>query len=283
MFDLDGIAPKIRALFTIFENWTQSAADQALNRINTYLNASVSSISTGGKRRAVLLTGSGNWSHSNVKDNFILVTLVAAGGAGERDSGSGDGGGGGGGGEVILRMPYFVTGGSTAYNVGGQTAGRSTDGPGSNGANTTFGSLTAYGGEGGGQDGSNGGGDGGGLGSIGGGAPGGAGGSTPIDGQDALFNAMNLEFRKAGGGGGGGADDGGADAGNGGTSAFSPGGAGSSNSGGGGASWGAGGPGVTGGGSGANGVEGGGGGGCNTGTSGAGGAGFILIEYEEAT
>jgi len=82
-------------------------------------------------------TGSGNWS---VPANVTLcwTTMIAAGGAGGKDAG---GGAGGGSGEMLFRMPYKCTaGGTVAYAIGaGVTA--------TNGANTTFGTLTVEGGK----------------------------------------------------------------------------------------------------------------------------------------
>ena len=84
--------------------------------------------------------------------NFNLTAvevLVVAGGG----SGGVDNGGGGGAGGLIYNSNFAVTPGTQlAANVGGggaARAGGSDDGPGNNGANSVFGSLTAYGGGGG--------------------------------------------------------------------------------------------------------------------------------------
>lgn len=273
LFDPDGIAPKIRALYNTFLNWSQAEADDVLAKVTTNLDAPVSGAG-GGTRRVVKLTaGSGNWVHpANIKDDFVCITLVAAGGAGGRDSTAGEGGAGGGGGEILYRVPLFLSGSQTAYVVAAQTAGRATDGLGADGADTTFGTLVAQGGKGGGS-------------SAGGSPPpAGAGGGIygGTGGGVQASNGSELGWRIGGGEGGNGDDANGQQPQAGGKS-ISGGGAAdlAGNSGGGGGSWGAGGPGVGTGGGGADGTDGGGGGGCNSGTSGAGGAGFILIEYEE--
>ncbi len=262
MFDLDGIGPKIRALYTTFLNWTQGDADDALAAINTNLDAPISGITSGGKRRAVKITSGSSWTHAaNIKDSFVQVTMVAGGGAGGRQSG--DGGTGAGGGEVIYRAPYFLSGGSTATTIPAAKAGRATNGVGADGDNCVFGTLIAHGGKGGlgASVGSKAGGD-------GGGGWGGVGSTSTPD------PAGQAAWRMGGGAGGELAYDG--------EPGISAGGVFDGSAGGGGGSWGPGGNGVTAGGSGANATEGGGGGGCTTGTSGAGGAGFIIVEWEEA-
>jgi len=84
--------------------------------------------------------------------NFNLTAvevLVVAGGG----SGGVDNGGGGGGGGLIYNSNFAVTPGTqlaaTVGAGGAARAGGSDDGPGNNGANSVFGSLTAYGGGGG--------------------------------------------------------------------------------------------------------------------------------------
>ena len=84
--------------------------------------------------------------------NFDLTAvevLVVAGGG----SGGVDNGGGGGAGGLIYNSNFAVTPGTqltaTVGDGGAARAGGSDDGPGNNGANSVFGSLTAYGGGGG--------------------------------------------------------------------------------------------------------------------------------------
>jgi len=84
--------------------------------------------------------------------NFDLTkveVLVVAGGG----SGGVDNGGGGGAGGLIYNSNFAVTPGTqltaTVGDGGAARAGGSDDGPGNNGANSVFGSLTAYGGGGG--------------------------------------------------------------------------------------------------------------------------------------
>jgi hypothetical protein len=223
------------------------------------LDAPISTVVVGGIRRAVqILSGSGSWTHpANVKDNLVEVTLVGGGGAGGRLSGAGNGGTGGDGGKIILRIPFVLAGGSTAYSVGAGGVGRATDGNGAAGNPTTFGLLSASGG--------------------GTSNPTSPSPSTGINGTlGAIINDQSTT-------GGEGANDGGGDSKAGG-SYRGAGGAADAGSGGGGAAWGNGGNAVAAGGAGANAAanSGAGGGGCNSGTSGAGGSGYILIEYEEA-
>lgn len=269
MFDLDGIAPKIRALYNTFLGWNATTANNALAAINTNLNAPISGISTGGKRRAVKLTSGVSWTHpASVKDNFVRVTLVGGGGAGGRDSTSGQGGSGGGGGEVLFRVPYILSGASTVISIAAAKTGRSTNGLADNGDDTTFGTLTAQGGGGGGASSA---GD---TAGVGGGIYGG--GGIALQAQ----SGGELGWRIGGGEGGeGGASSSRPQSGG---HGISSGGAAADNCGGGGGSWGIGGNGLGAGGSSCNGTDGGGGGGSRTGTSGKGGAGFILIEWEEA-
>jgi hypothetical protein len=80
--------------------------------------------------------------------NSVEVLVVAGGGSGGVDNGGGGGGGG-----VIYNANFLLTAG-TAYTVtvgagGASRAGASDDGPGNNGSNSVFGSLTAIGGSGG--------------------------------------------------------------------------------------------------------------------------------------
>lgn len=60
MFDLDGIAPKIRALYTTFLNWSQSDADDALTAISSYLDAAISDVITGQAALAAAIAASGD-------------------------------------------------------------------------------------------------------------------------------------------------------------------------------------------------------------------------------
>lgn len=252
----DSVSEMVEAL--VDDRLSEIRAD-ALDELQGKLDAKVS-VSKGGVRRLVRLTSGSVWNHpTNVKDNFIEVTLVAAGGAGGRQNVAGCGGSGAGGGEVLLQVPLFISGGSTSFSVGQATAGRATDGAGSNGANTLFGSLTALGGKGGGY-----------VASAAVDNPGGLGGGT-----------LTMGWRVKGGDGGDGDGTDGSGAGEAGDPCLASGGAAAALSGGGGASWGAGGA-ANDSGSASAGVDGGGGGGCRSGTSGPGGAGMILIEYEEA-
>lgn len=258
---------------TILEERLTETRAGYLDLINTNLDAKVSE-SVGGKRRAAKLTSGSSWTHpDNVKDNFVLVTLVGGGGAGGRDSSAGEGGAGGGGGETLFRVPYIISGSSTAITVAAAKAGRATDGIGDTGDSTTFGTLTAAGGVGGGNS------------AAGSPPPGGSGGGI-YGGTGSGLQATRgdqLGWR-IGGGEGGNGDDASGGAPQAGGYGISDGGAAdaANNCGGGGGSWGGGGPGLTGGGSSCNGTDGGGGGGCRSGTSGAGGAGFIIVEWEEA-
>lgn len=102
------------------------------------------------------LTGSGTYTvPANIKGNRILVFGCGGGGGG---GGLGPGGGRGGGGGGV--MPYFqslnvIAGQNISYSVGAGGAGGNSSSisaavtSGSNGDDTTFGSLTFFGGEGG--------------------------------------------------------------------------------------------------------------------------------------
>jgi len=93
------------------------------------------------------LVGTSNFSCNGNKDVEVLV--VAGGGSGGSSTSSGGGGGGGGG--VVYQKSYSITSG-IQYSVvvgdgGSSVSGRSS---GTNGYNSTFGAITAYGGGGGG-------------------------------------------------------------------------------------------------------------------------------------
>ena len=94
----------------------------------------------------VLLLDAANPRNFNL--TAVEVLVVAGGG-----SGGGDNGGGGGAGGLIYNSNFAVTPGTqltaTVGDGGAARAGGSDDGPGNNGANSVFGSLTAYGGGGG--------------------------------------------------------------------------------------------------------------------------------------
>ncbi|MFM2047165.1 MAG: hypothetical protein RL383_1242 [Actinomycetota bacterium] len=94
---------------------------------------------------------SGSWTRPNA--DITQVTLIVAGGGG--GGGYQGGGGGSGGGVIALGWPtpnYGITGSSYAVTIGGGGAGAtSLDTTGGSGYSTTFGSLTALGGAGGGS------------------------------------------------------------------------------------------------------------------------------------
>lgn len=154
-------------------------------------------------KQARFVAGAGNWDiPGNLVGDFVLLTLVGAGGGGGFDSNVADGAGGGGGGETIYRFPFFVNplvNSSIAYSVGaagggGDGSGGSVDG--TDGGDSTFDFLTC---EGGGK----GIGTVGGQGGAGGGVDGGAGGTSGVDGGDGTLAISGEMFYRWGGGGGG--------------------------------------------------------------------------------
>jgi len=239
-----------------------------------YLDGPVSA--AGGKHRVVKLTSGTSWVHpSNIKDSLVYITMAGGGGAGKRVTGSA-GGGGGGGGQVLVRVPYILGGSPTAYAIGAGGVGAGADTNGTNGEDTTFGTLTALGGK---FAPSSTGGDGGATAKVGGGAEYGIGGSSSngLNGKAGYSSS----FQTGGGGGGVGHAT---TAAAGGPSALGVGGANGGLCGGGGGSWGNGAAGANADGGNAAANTGGGGGGANSGgTGGDGGSGVIIIEYEEAT
>ena len=154
-------------------------------------------------------TGSNTWTVPTGISS-VQVLVVAGGGAGAGGTTGAGGGGGGGAGGVVTHSTFPVTpGGSVSYSVGaGGSANRSFpssatgDTRGSNGSNTTFGSLTAIGG-----------GAGGGGNSPGtGGNPGGSGGGAGPQGRNTEFgsgtqpaqsNPGTTQYGNPGGTGGG--------------------------------------------------------------------------------
>ena len=94
----------------------------------------------------VLLLDAANPRNFNL--TAVEVLVVAGGGSGGVDNGGGGGAGG-----LIYNSNFAVTPGTqlaaTVGAGGAARAGGSDDGPGNNGANSVFGSLTAYGGGGG--------------------------------------------------------------------------------------------------------------------------------------
>jgi hypothetical protein len=223
--------------------------------------------------------------------NVDVLVVAGGGGGGGRQWESGGGGGGG----VVYVASYSVTAGTYSVTVGTGGAGGGYRQRGSNGSNSTFGALTAYGGGGGGnyfggvgRDGGCGGGGAaeanktGGTGSQGGNGGtgqvpspwrgGGGGGAAPANGEDGdvggnggagyASSISGSSVKYAGGGGGGSyqgtpgkGTDGGGD------------GAVTGNAG-----------------SGTNGIGGGGGGlGSDPGNAGAGGSGTVIVRYELST
>lgn len=257
----------------------QTTASNAINALlpsqsgnaSKYLttNGTVASWAAAFASQAFEYTSDNTWTKPS-QGNFALVTIWGGGGGGGRGGITG----GGGGGACVQRL-YRLSElpASVAITIGLGGAGRSNDGNGNVGGNTTFGALlTAYGGGGGQSDNFSGTAGGGGGGSLGAGTPftAGAGhgpslagvlGGTTI-GQSADFGGAGGGGDTSGGnaywGGGGGGGRGFASGaggislhgGNGGNGATTTGQAGS--------------------------VPGGGGGGSN-GTSGAGGNGLCLI------
>ncbi|SNS86509.1 hypothetical protein SAMN05421763_103265 [[Luteovulum] sphaeroides subsp. megalophilum] len=108
----------------------------------------------GGSRYHWQFTSSGTWSKPAGLDDDAMVTVECwgAGGSGGRAS-SGEGYGGGGGGYVCGRFRLADLPASVAIVLGAGGAGRSSNGNGSRGGDTTFGTLlAAFGGGGGGYD-----------------------------------------------------------------------------------------------------------------------------------
>lgn len=246
----------------------------------------------------------------NVK--FADIEGWAGGAAGARGGAGNGGAGGGGGGYKWLRLPVSALGATETVTIGATVAGHTTGttGAGTNGNNTTLGSLfTAYAGGGGGFSGTRGGGGGGGgstqagaqgtsTGGNGGGNNSGTGGGDNNNGTGADFggsggggagsgsNAGNGGNTNWGGAGGGGGSDGAGNGGNGGNSERGgAGGGGASDTGSAGAAGtslngGNGGAGATGAADAGDGVApGGGGGGSESGTSGDGARGEMRVIF----
>jgi hypothetical protein len=226
-------------------------------------------------------TGSGDWTVP-AGVTAVEVLVVPGGGSGGSIVSAYAGSGGGGGGEVVKVNGLKVTPGSTiAYSVGGGGAAPSAgDNAGNDGTLSSFGSVIAKPGKGGGKGSVTTGGNGGET-----GVTGGAGGSAGGNGA-AGIGGGSLFVGKYGGGGGGCGVAGGT-GGGGGMGMVSAGGTGGSSKGaGGGGSFGAGaaGPNAGNNGNAAAANTGGGGSGCqgnNTGAfaGGAGGSGYIFIRW----
>lgn len=150
-----------------------------------------------------VFTASGTWVRpSNV--NMVWVTMVGGGGGGGVGTSGNYGGGGGGSGATIYKFPVYVSANQTV-TIGTAGSGGPTGGgvAATNGGNTSFGSIVAYGGERGKSawDGGNGyGGAGGGLFAIGGGGAGGVNGNPATAGTAG--SAFTFGFAGSGGGGG---------------------------------------------------------------------------------
>lgn len=100
-----------------------------------------------GKTVATFTSGSGLWTIPAGVETVEVLVVGGGGGGAAGSTWNADGGGGGG---LTYQTSYPVTGGSAvALAVGTGGAARSSYGPGNNGNASTFGSLTAAGGEGG--------------------------------------------------------------------------------------------------------------------------------------
>ena len=243
-------------------------------------------------------TGSGSFTVPTGVTSIEALIVAGGGGGGGVDSASETSSGAGGGGVVHHATLASTPAGTIAYSVGGGgTPGDSSSSrEGTNGGNSTFGSITALGGGGGGSGvGSNGGsGGGGGRGNAGGDATQTDSGGGTGYGYDAgdCTDGYNANYSSGGGGAGAASADAtatanGGDGGAGrlfsnftsyGVSGYFAGGgagAGTSSSG----TAGSGGGGTAGGGDGTANTGGGGGGRLNAGTGGAGGTGFIGLRY----
>jgi hypothetical protein len=169
-------------------------------------------------QRQEYTSGSGNFTASYT--GLHRITLIGAGGGGGKASDGGGGGGGGAGGHVIALPVFLLSSSTTAYSVGASgTAGTSAGG--GTGGDTTFGGLTASGGEGGAVGAAAAGGAGGAGGTVTtaisdlGSILGGTGGSAGASGKPALARYVNsdsaghhlhaLPHESGGSGGGGGA------------------------------------------------------------------------------
>lgn len=161
---------------------------------NNGATATGGTITMNANYRIHTFTNNGTFAVSNGSLNCDVL-IVAGGGGG----GGNSGGGGGGGGVIITNI--IVSAGSTNVTVGNGGVGGTPNSKGTNGTNSVFGSLVAYGGGGGySYNGQNGlpGGCGGGAGAQNGGGTGGAG----TNGQGfAGGNSGNGNGASAGGGG----------------------------------------------------------------------------------
>lgn len=264
-------------------------------------SATGGSESTSGGHRIHTFTSSGTLTVGT--GGFVEVLVVGGGGGGGNGNPSSDGNGGGGAGGVTYAAQYAVAAGTYSVTVGsGGTGGApAPNSPGQDGGGSSFGTLVALGGGGGGTDGGAGraGGSGGGGSASGSGGFGGAG--TLGQGNSGGAGKPGGSGPGGGGGGGGGAGGAGSDGGqnqpggNGGagmtftisgtSTVYAGGGAGSSwtNSGGSGGSGGGGNgaskPGGYAGTSGSANTGGGGGAGTSGYASGNGGSGIVIIRY----
>jgi hypothetical protein len=154
-----------------------------------------------------VITASGTWTKPTGYDpeTPVLVQAWAAGGSGGRGSQGGSGGGGGAYAEKWFRYGDLLS--SYTVTIGAGGAGRTSNGNGSAGGNTSFGSLlTAFGGAGGlalNATGTNDGGGGGGELDAASGSSGGAIGGGSASGSTT---ARNAQTRDGGGAGGQGSD-----------------------------------------------------------------------------
>ena len=210
----DGTSPMFYLYGTIQEhvhyvslvNDTYRAAMET-NMTKVYKPIPITSvISTGGTVTTVggytihAFTSSGNFVTS--VDGQVEYLVVAGGGGGGGGTGAGGGGGG------VIQGIISLTAGTYTVTIGGGGAGSGyvspPYSPGTNGQNSVFGTLTAFGGGGGGTN--AGGGNGGGVrGGSGGGSLGSTGQGLGIPGQGFAGGVTNFTTPYYGGGSGGGA------------------------------------------------------------------------------
>ncbi|MFA7676194.1 MAG: DUF2341 domain-containing protein, partial [Candidatus Shapirobacteria bacterium] len=202
--DIWGILPSLPTSgATIYMYYGNSSATGISSTTNITIGGTMTSV--GGYR---IHTFKGNGTLTNAKAESAEVLVVAGGGGGGSSNGAGGGGAGGGGaGGLTYNASYSLTQGqiiNVTVGVGGTNGATSSNQPGTNGGNSTFGTITTTGGGGGAQTRTN-------------GLPGGSGGgggynsySTVRYGGSGIVgignsggNTSNLSY--AGGAGGGGA------------------------------------------------------------------------------